>query len=70
MFSLENISEDVAQYMKGCEHLLSALGRHTKFSETETQIISYYSQEILAHTRSLREETENNQRTESRSTGC
>jgi hypothetical protein len=58
VFSLENVSEDVAQYMKGCEYLLSALSRHTKFSESETEIISYYSQEILTHTRSLREGTE------------
>jgi len=57
VFSLENISEDIAQYVKGCEHLLSALRRQTTFSETEKEIISYYCQEILAHTQSMREET-------------
>ena len=55
MFSLEGISEDVARYITGCERLLSALTRQTNFSETEKEMISYYSREILTHTQSLRE---------------
>ena len=39
MFSLEGVSEDVAQFTKGCERLLLALTRHAKFSETEKEMI-------------------------------
>ena len=55
MFSLEGVSEDVAQFRKGCERLLSALARQNKFSETEKDMISYYCREIMIKTQSLRD---------------
>ena len=55
MFSLEGVSEDVAQFRKGCERLLSALARQTKFSETEKDMISYYCREIMIQTQSLQD---------------
>ncbi len=58
MFSLEGISQDVTQFRKGCECLLSALARHTSFSETEKAMIAYYCEEITAQTKSLRDEYE------------
>ncbi|MDI3466193.1 MAG: hypothetical protein OJF50_005014 [Nitrospira sp.] len=33
MFSLEGIGQDVAQFITACNRLLSALTRHTRFSE-------------------------------------
>ena len=41
VYTLEGIGEDVAQYMKGCERLLSALSRHTQFTVIEKDVISY-----------------------------
>jgi hypothetical protein len=58
VFSLEGVSEDVAQFTKGCERLLLALTRHAKFSETDKEMICYYCQEIMTHTQSLRDEQE------------
>ena len=58
MFSLEGVSEDVAQFTKCCERLLSALTRHAKFSKTEKEMISYYCQEIMTHSQSLRDDQE------------
>ena len=46
MYTLEGIGEDVAQYMKGCERLLSTLGRHTQFTVAEKDVISYYCHEL------------------------
>ena len=59
VFPLEGIGQDVALFRQGCERLLSALARHTRFSETERAMISYYCKEITAQTKSLREEYEN-----------
>lgn len=50
-----DLSDDVAKFTKGCEHLLAAIARHTEFTETETQMISYYWREITAQTQSLRD---------------
>jgi len=35
VFHLEGIGEDVAQFITACNRLLSAIIRHTKFSELE-----------------------------------
>ncbi len=51
---MERINDDVVKFTKGCESLLSALARHTEFSETEQGMIDFYCQEILNHTQSLR----------------
>lgn len=59
MLSLEGVSDDVARFSNDCEGLLSALGRHTRFSETEKALISYDCQEIMIQTQSLRDEYEN-----------
>lgn len=55
MFSLEGVGPEVAQFVQSCERLLSA--RHTKFSETEKDLISYYFREIMTHIHSLRDDT-------------
>jgi hypothetical protein len=55
VFSLEGVGEDVAQFRKGCERLLSALAHQTKFSETEKDMISYYCREIMIQTQSLQD---------------
>jgi len=57
VFSLEGVSEEVAQFVQSCERLLSA--RHTRFSETEKDLISYYFREIMIQTQSLRDENKN-----------
>jgi hypothetical protein len=56
VFSLQGVSKDVAQFSKGCEHLLSALACRKEFSETERQMISYYCHEIMSKTEHLRDE--------------
>jgi len=58
MFSLEGVSEDVAQFVRGCERLLSALTRHAKFCETEKEMILYYCREIMSQTQTLQDELE------------
>lgn len=50
---MERLSVEVAHFTSGCEYLLSALARHTQFSDTEKQLILYYYQEIAAHAQSL-----------------
>lgn len=55
---MEGLCDSVRQFTKGCEHLLAALARHTEFTETEKQMISYYWQEITTQTQSLRDEQE------------
>ena len=56
--STSPLCNEVQQFSKGCEHLLSALARHTKFSEIEKGVISYYCQEITTQMKSLLEERE------------
>jgi hypothetical protein len=56
MFSLEGVSEDVAQFTKGCERLLSALAQQNKFSDTERAMISHYWKEVTAQIQALRDE--------------
>lgn len=56
MFSLEGISEDVAQFITGCDRLLSALTRHANFSEPEKDMILHYCQEVMLQTQTLRDE--------------
>ena len=58
MFPLEGIGEDVAQFITGCDRLLSALTCHTKFSEPEKVMISHYCKEIMSQTQALRDEIE------------
>lgn len=58
MFSLEGIGQDVAQFMKGCDHLLSALNHQATFSKSEKVLISHYCREIMSQTQSLRDEVE------------
>jgi hypothetical protein len=59
MLSLDGLSDDVARFSKGCECLLSALARDSRFSETEKAMISYYCEELMTQTQSLRDEYEN-----------
>jgi hypothetical protein len=54
---MEQISNDVAKFTKGCECLLSVLAQHAEFSETEQNLISYYCQQIMVHTQNLRAES-------------
>lgn len=56
MFSLEGVSEDVVQFKKSCDRLLSALTRDTKLSESERELIAYYCRVIVDHTRSPKDE--------------
>ncbi len=58
MFPLEGIGEDVAQFITGCDRLLSALTCHARFSEPEKEMISHYCKEIMDRTQSLRDEFE------------
>ena len=44
---MDGISSDVAQFTRGCEHLLSALASHTEFSEMEQRLINYYCHEVI-----------------------
>ena len=55
------LSDDVAQFTKGCEHLLAALAGRTEFSETEKEMVSYYLREITSKIKSLRGEQETEQ---------
>lgn len=58
MHSLENVSDDVAHFSKGCKYLLAALARHVQFSEAEKELISYYCHEIMTQTQTIRSEFE------------
>ncbi len=58
MFPLEGIGEDVAQFITGCDRLLSALTCHTNFSEPEKEMISHYCKEVMVKTQALRDEIE------------
>lgn len=44
---MDAISHDVAEFSRGCEHLLSALGSHAQFSDLEQRLIGYYCHEIM-----------------------
>ena len=56
--SLDDLHEAVLLFTKGCEHLLSALACRTQFSDTERELISYYSQEIATQAQSLLDKLE------------
>lgn len=55
---LRGINDDVTQFTKGCEYLLTALASNTQFSQIERDLISHYCREILAQTQTLRNEVE------------
>jgi len=56
VYSLQGVSQEIVHFMRGCEHLLSALASRRNFSETEKQMIAYYWKEVTSQTQFIRDE--------------
>jgi hypothetical protein len=58
MEGIDQISQDVTKFTKGCESLLAVLAQKAQLTDMEKRVITYYCQEILDHTQTLRAEVE------------
>ena len=56
MFSLEGVSTEVAAFITASQRLLEALACHSRRSESEKEMISYYCKEIMLQMQLRRDE--------------